>query len=113
MQASDDHQWSDTAVDDAVLVTDELVVNVEQHAGGWFTVDLVPVAGPVAVGVTDGRADRIAAPRTAVPSSPGGTGLKVVERLVLARGQLVRPSPKAIWALLPLRAEVIRALRTH
>ncbi len=111
LRSADDHPWSDTAISDAVLVVDELVVNVEQHAGGWFTVDLQPSDGTVAIGVTDGHPEVLASPRSAAPTSPDGRGLKVVETVAVAWGQLVRPSSKTIWAQVPMRASVAEMAR--
>lgn len=65
-------------------------------------------AAPMACERPDGSADALAASRPAEPSSSGGRGLKVVERTALSWGQLMRPTPKAVLALSPLRAEVVR-----
>ena len=89
-------------VDDVVLVLSELATNVERHAEGWVTVDLIDTQGVLLVAVTDPAVDRLPRPRDVGPEELTGRGLLVVASLSLAWGVVVRPSSKTVWAALPV-----------
>jgi hypothetical protein len=89
------------AVDDVVLIVDELVNNAEEHAGSWVTVDLVPAADGVLVAVSDPSPERPATLRVTGPEDSTGRGMLVVSRLAPLWGVLVAPTMKTVWAWLP------------
>lgn len=95
-------RWRQHAVDDVVLVVDELVSNVEQHADGWLTIDAVVDDWAALVVVTDPCPDRLPVPRRAEPSDPSGRGLLVVDALAPTWGVLVGRDAKSVWAWIPL-----------
>jgi anti-sigma regulatory factor (Ser/Thr protein kinase) len=95
-------RWREHAVGDVVLVVDELVSNVEQHAKGWLTIDAVVDDGAALVAVTDPCPDRLPVPRPAEPSDPSGRGLLVVDALAPSWGVLVGRDVKSVWAWIPL-----------
>lgn len=94
--------WADEGVSDVVLVTDELVNNVEEHAAGWLTVDLTWDGEGFSVGVTDPRPTALPLPRRPAPSDRSGRGLMVVSTLCPTWGVLVGPHTKTVWAWVPL-----------
>lgn len=94
-------QVAGEVVDDLVLATSELATNVERHARGWLTVDLIEVSGSVVVGVTDPAVDRLPMPRDVGPQEIGGRGLRVVSTVSSHWGVVVRPASKTVWASLP------------
>ena len=98
---SDHASGSPDAVDDLVLATSELATNVERHARGWVTVDLVDVAGYVLVGVTDPAVDRLPVPRSVTSDEVSGRGLLVVAAVSSMWGVVVRPASKTVWAAIP------------
>jgi hypothetical protein len=89
------------AVDDAVLVTDELVTNAQRHG-------LAPRVCRLAL-VDDGHCLRIevtdsspAAPRIRTPDLYGGRGLILVDRLASSWGVAYHDHYKTVWAELEL-----------
>ncbi len=88
-------------VDDLVLVTSELATNVERHARGWLTVDLVDGDGLVLVAVTDPAADRLPRPRMVQSDEVAGRGLLVVASVAAMWGVIARPASKTVWAAIP------------
>ena len=88
-------------VEEIVLVLSELATNVERHAEGWLTVDLVETQGVLLVAVTDPSVDRFPAPRNVGPEELTGRGLLVVASLSLAWGVVVRSASKTVWAAVP------------
>lgn len=95
-------RWRQHAVEDVVLVVDELVSNVEQHADGWLTIDAVVDEASALVVVTDPCPDRLPVPRRVEPSDPSGRGLLVVDALAPTWGALVGRDAKSVWAWIPL-----------
>jgi len=91
----------DCAVEDLVLVLSELSTNVERHAAGWITVDLVETRGVIVVAVTDPSVDRLPVLREVAPEELTGRGLLVVASLALVWGVVVRDRSKTVWAALP------------
>lgn len=94
--------WREHAVDDVVLVVDELVSNVEQHARGWLTIDAVVEDGAALVAVTDPCPERLPVPRRPGPTDPSGRGLLVVDALAATWGVVVGRDAKSVWAWVPL-----------
>ncbi len=88
-------------LDDLVLATSELATNVERHARGWVTIDLVDVGGRVLVAVTDPAVDRFPRPRAVASDQVSGRGLMVVAAVSTAWGVVARPASKTVWAVLP------------
>ncbi len=89
------------SLDDLILATSELATNVERHARGWVTVDLVDVGGRVLVAVTDPAVDRFPQPRAVESDQISGRGLMVVAAVSSAWGVVARPGSKTVWAVLP------------
>lgn len=89
--------WTGVILEDAVLVTDELVSNAHLHGES-------PRVGRLAV-VDQGRCLRIevddaapAQPRMRTPDNTGGRGLVLVDRLASAWGVLRHAHHKTVWA---------------
>lgn len=84
-------------VDDAVLVTDELVSNAHQHAQGPRTCRLALVGHGrcLRVEVDDSS---FAQPRIRPPDSTGGRGLVLVDRLASSWGVENYADHKTVWA---------------
>lgn len=91
----------DASIDEVVLVLSELSTNVERHARGWLTVDLIDTQGVLLVAVSDPTVDRIPVLREVGPEELTGRGLLVVASLALVWGVVVRESSKTVWAALP------------
>jgi anti-sigma regulatory factor (Ser/Thr protein kinase) len=89
------------SVDEVVLVLSELSTNVERHARGWLTVDLIDTQGILLVAVSDPTVDRLPVLRDVGPDELTGRGLLVVASLALVWGVVVRESSKTVWAALP------------
>ncbi|CAN5512224.1 hypothetical protein BH10ACT3_BH10ACT3_08230 [soil metagenome] len=89
------------SIDDVVLALSELSTNVERHATGWLTVDLVENQGLVVVAVTDPSVDRLPVLRSVGPEELTGRGLLVVASLAVVWGVVVRASSKTVWAAFP------------
>jgi anti-sigma regulatory factor (Ser/Thr protein kinase) len=91
----------DCSIDEVVLVLSELSTNVERHAHGWLTVDLIDTQDVLIVAVTDPSVDRLPVLRDVGPDELTGRGLLVVASLALVWGVVVRESSKTVWAALP------------
>ncbi|MHB1137483.1 MAG: ATP-binding protein [Microthrixaceae bacterium] len=85
-------------VEDVVLALSELSTNVERHAGGWLTVDLIRTQDVLVVAVTDPQVQRLPRVRAVGPDELTGRGLLVVASLAACWGVVVRPSSKSVWA---------------
>ncbi|WP_170191918.1 ATP-binding protein [Saccharothrix syringae] len=85
------------AVDDAVLVTDELVSNARRHGEPPRTcrLALVDEARRLRVEVDDTSAEE---PRIRTPDESGGRGLVIVDTLAEAWGVRHHPGGKTVWA---------------
>ncbi len=92
---------SPRSLDDLILATSELATNVERHARGWVTVDLVDVGGRILVAVTDPAVDRFPEPRAVASDQISGRGLMVVAAVSSVWGVVARPASKTVWAVLP------------
>jgi anti-sigma regulatory factor (Ser/Thr protein kinase) len=99
--AADQLEGRGCSTDDVVLVLSELSTNVERHAEGWITVDLVETQGTVVIAVTDPSVDRLPVLREVGPDELTGRGLLVVASLSLVWGVVVRARSKTVWAALP------------
>jgi anti-sigma regulatory factor (Ser/Thr protein kinase) len=102
--ATDQLDGRGCSTDDVVLALSELSTNVERHAEGWITVDLVETQGAVVVAVTDPSVDRLPVLREVGPEELTGRGLLVVASLSLVWGVVVRARSKTVWAALPCAA---------
>jgi len=93
-------------VDDAVLLTSELVTNAVVHAGTPVQVTCRLADGAVEVVVSDGHPGRLVPEppeREAVPSErTGGRGLLLPAALASAWGVAYGRASKAVWFRLPL-----------
>ena len=98
--AGEQLEGSDFPVDDVVLALSELSTNVERHAGGWLTVDLIRTQGVLVVAVTDPHLERLPRLRDVSPDELTGRGLLVVASLSAVWGVVVRPSSKPVWAVI-------------
>jgi hypothetical protein len=96
--ATEQLQGSPYPTEDVVLVLSELSTNVERHAGGWLTVDLVETQGVLVVAVTDPQLQRLPTLRDVGPDELTGRGLMVVATLAELWGVVVRPGSKTVWA---------------
>ena len=91
-------EWGhDTVLEDANLVTSELVTNSFLHARSAFDVSVSSSAGVVRVAVSD--ASRATAVRTTTSSTPtSGRGLLIVAALATRWDTTVSPDGKTVWA---------------
>lgn len=89
-------------VDDAVLVTTELVTNAIMHARSPFTVSIRRNDGSVTIGVGD-RAPVPVSHQVPEPSDVSGRGLLLVDALSDSWGQSVEADGKLVWADLTSR----------
>lgn len=87
-------------VEQATLITSELVTNAVRHAGTELTVRVRRARSAITIEVADGAADK--EPRTgpADGRAGGGVGLMIVGRLAQAWGVERRRDGKAVWARL-------------
>ena len=87
-------------VDDAVVVTSELVTNALHHADGPFRVTVVREESAVRVGVEDRNP---AEPVRRRPSKDvaNGRGMSIVDRIASVWGVDSHPKGKVVWAALP------------
>ena len=96
-------RWGVDAVDDAMLLTSELVTNAIVHAGTDVDVRCEVVHGEVRIEVHDRhRARRIPVPGEQV----SGRGLMLPEALATAWGITYGRADKQVWFTLPAPAEV-------
>jgi anti-sigma regulatory factor (Ser/Thr protein kinase) len=84
---------SDQLHDDALLLTTELVANALQHGEGLVTLRVSQEPGELLIEVSD--EGRGAIEMTPKPSSLGGWGLRVVDRVADDWG--VRPGSTRVW----------------
>jgi anti-sigma regulatory factor (Ser/Thr protein kinase) len=90
----------DGVVEDAVLVTSELVTNALRHGLGDVVVRAVADGDDeIHVAVTDASADMpvLLAPD---PERVGGVGLRIVDELALRWGTSPFPGGKTVWVVL-------------
>ncbi len=90
-----------TASEDLVLLVDELASNVERHAPGWLTVDLLLRPAWTTVVVTDPRPWTLPAPGDRDDPADSGRGMVIVAGLSSDWGVVVGPSTKSVWAAVP------------
>ena len=118
--------WLDTApgaeadgglVDDAVLLTSELVTNAVVHAGTQVQVTCKLAAGAVEVVVRDSHPARMVpgpAPDDTVPAErTGGRGLLLPSALAAAWGVSYGTDAKAVWFRMGSALGTLRATRTY
>jgi anti-sigma regulatory factor (Ser/Thr protein kinase) len=94
-----EHSMHDGVVEDAVLVTSELVTNALRHGLGDVVVQSVAEDGDVHLAVTDSSGDMpvLLAPD---PERVGGVGLRIVDELASRWGTSPFPGGKTVWAVL-------------
>ncbi|WP_410599688.1 ATP-binding protein [Amycolatopsis sp. lyj-90] len=93
-------RYSGLIVDDAVLVTDELVSNANRHGHGPRTCHLELTDDEnLLIEVNDASPDQ---PRIRSPHAGGGRGLVLVDRLASAWGVRNFADHKTVWAQLAL-----------
>jgi anti-sigma regulatory factor (Ser/Thr protein kinase) len=95
-----------SAVADAALVLSELLSNALCHAtplpGPCLRVSWCLEAGSVRVSVTDGGAPTVPELGEPNPSTTGGRGLRIVERLSLCWGTRHDDEGTTVWAEVPV-----------
>ena len=95
-----------SAVADAALVLSELLSNALCHAtplpGSGLRVNWCLEAGSVRVSVTDGGAPTVPELGEPNPSTTGGRGLRIVERLSLCWGTSHDDEGTTVWAEVPV-----------
>ena len=95
-----------SAVTDAALVLSELLSNALCHAtplaGPGLRVTWCHQAGSVLVSVTDGGAPTVPELGEPNPSTTGGRGLRIVERLSLCWGTQHDDEGTTVWAEVPV-----------
>jgi two-component sensor histidine kinase len=96
-------------VDDAVLVTDELVTNAVRHGGPHRTCRLALIAGGsrLRIEVVDGATTQ---PRFREPDSTGGRGLVLIDQLASAWGVAQHRDGKTVWAEMAMNGSPVRHL---
>ena len=91
-------------VDDAQLVTSELVTNAVNHtAAPTVEVSVALFDDHVRIEVVD-TAEGVPQPQLGQPTAVGGLGLIVVEKIAQQWGVDPRVPGKAVWCVLPLGA---------
>jgi anti-sigma regulatory factor (Ser/Thr protein kinase) len=95
-----DWEVSDDVVEDAAMVTTELVANAVDHAHSASTLSLRAERGSLCVTVRDALPGPL--PRLAPidPTAPRGRGLQMVDALSTAWGVSLHADGKSIWAVL-------------
>ena len=88
---------SETSLDDAVLVANELVANAIVHAGTSAEIVLERNGVDLVVRVRDGttRAPQL---RASTPATVGGRGLVVLDAVATEWGVVVVDAGKEVWA---------------
>lgn len=97
------HQLADDSIEDAVLVTSELVTNAIRHTRDAGPIEVIwgLDKSELTLRVMDGSAAHPERRNTA-PVSPGGRGLAIVEALAESWGVDSGPSGKQVWARLSI-----------
>ena len=98
-----DQLWAwglSSIVDDAEIITSELVTNAIEHGGGVVELRVAALPHRVRISVMDGSPE---VPQVATDRGlqVGGRGLALVERLAADWGHDVGPDGKEVWAELP------------
>jgi len=89
-----------SVVDDAMLLTSELVTNAVRHADGDLTVAIEREGDSIAVTVAD-EAEAAPVLRDAKPGDIGGRGLHLVDSIASAWGWNPTGHGKLIWFRVP------------
>jgi anti-sigma regulatory factor (Ser/Thr protein kinase) len=93
-------RWDlDALVDDAELLTSELVSNAVLHARSDVAVTVAVADGTAEIGVTD-ASSRPPTPRWAASGAEGGRGLRLVDRVAEAWGVVYLAAGKQVWCRL-------------
>ena len=94
-------------LEDAILVTSELVTNALIHGGGAPSLSVTLTSDAVRIAVSDATVGETVDATRVSPGSPsqsgaaGGLGLQIVERLALSWGVVPLSAGKTVWAVLP------------
>ncbi len=95
-----------SAVTDAALVLSELLSNALRHAtplpGSFLRVAWCHQAGSVRIEITDGGAQTVPELGEPNPTTTGGRGLRIVERLSLCWGTSHDDEGTTVWAEVPV-----------
>jgi anti-sigma regulatory factor (Ser/Thr protein kinase) len=91
----------DVDPDDAALLTCEVATNALVHANSDFRLRVAPKESAVRVEVVDHAPGLPLVDKT--PSSDGGRGLRIVDRVAHNWGVETRPQEKIVWFELPTR----------
>lgn len=85
-------------IEDAELITSELVTNALRHGQHPLELRLTALPGRVRITVLDSNADEVPAPAGDRGLQEGGRGLALVEQLCIDWGHEVVPDGKQVWA---------------
>lgn len=85
-------------VDDAELITSELVTNAIAHGGGTIELRLSALPDRVRISVLDGNPDEVPQPAGDRGLQVGGRGLALVDQIALAWGHEIHDGAKEVWA---------------
>jgi GAF domain-containing protein/anti-sigma regulatory factor (Ser/Thr protein kinase) len=106
----------ETLIDDAVLLTSELVTNAVVHAGTCVHVTCRLLAGTVEIAVLDERPAQVIPDRPQPPADPAertsGRGLQLPSELASAWGVTYAQAAKAVWFRLSLPGQAAGQGRT-
>ena len=91
-------------VDDAVLLTSELVTNAVRHARTSVAVTVAVAEGLAEVGVTD-RSPRLVVAGSSPWDQEGGRGLRLTELVAKEWGVTPLPDAKQVWFRLEVRGD--------
>lgn len=84
-------------IDDAQLLTSELVTNAVRYARGPIVVRAALRDGFVRLEVSDAAVDAAPAPRVAAPNDEGGRGMELVDKLSARWGWQIDAQAKVVW----------------
>ena len=91
---------AEDAVDEALLVIDELASNALRHGLPPASLHLADLGACWLAAVTDAAPDRPPTPARDRPAGQGGYGLYVIGDLTLAHGVHYEPACKTVWCRL-------------
>ncbi len=87
----------DVLIDDAQLLTSELVTNAVRYGAGPIELRAYVHDDALRLEVGDAAADRLPARRLAQPQDEGGRGMELVELLASSWGWRVCGAAKTVW----------------
>lgn len=89
-------------VDDAALLTSELVTNAVRHAEGQIVLRAYVRDGYLRLEVCDGAAEHAPLRRVAHPDDERGRGMELVDTMAAEWGWQTRGEGKVVWLDLPV-----------